>query len=1479
MGARLEFRILGPLEVRRDGVVVDVGGPRQRALLALLLCSANHVVSRDRLIDELLADQPTRSPERTLRVQVSRLRKALADGEAEPRLISRPPGYVLRVEEGELDLERFERLSRDGRAAFEGEDPARAAALLCEAEGLWRGRPLADLEFEPFARFEVQRLEELRLLAVEDRIDAELALGRHAGLCAELATLTSEYPLRERLRGQLMLALYRSDRQADALAVYRQASEMMREELGLDPSRTLRELERSILEQSASLEPGRRAALATHEAFATICPFKGLDFFDRADAEYFCGRGPLVTELLGRAAQSGLVGIVGPSGIGKSSLLRAGVLAALSRDELPGSASWRQVLLRPGERPQSQLTHALGGERIDTALDGLAPGERLVIAIDQLEELFTSCESQDERGAFLEQLSAAATDIRQRALLVVALRGDFYVRFVAFPKFAALLSRRHVLVGPMDRAELADAIEQPGARVGLEIERSLVDALVSDAVGQSGGLPLLSAMLVELWNARDGHTLRYQSYQASGGMQAAVARLAETAYLELDKPQQQVARAVLMRLAGEQDGALVRRRAPVAELDRIDGANPVVAALIDARLLTLSDGRIELSHEALLHEWPRYRSWLDEDRAGRRVHAHLTAAAAEWETQGREPSELYRGARLAAALEWCALHTDRLNSLERAFLDCGRVEAERESRRQRARNRRLRGLLVGVGALLIVAVVAGAIALIKQRAAGNEARAALARQLGAEAVNEPRLDLAMLLAREAVKLDRSQETDGTLLATLQRSPSVIGTLSLPVTLAPQLAISPDGRTLTVSHSLINLYGFRFGPTLGAVSFYDVRTRALLRPPLPDFFGAGPPVYSSDGSLLAYATAEAPPSIVVRDARTLARLATLMFDPVQIARLTPDVAHAGILISPDGRTVYCAYRVFDLDHTQFAARAEATYLARWSLPSGRLLSTMRIDPGAVLALRLVAAGRRLLVVDARSVTVFDASSLRRESSAAIDPAPMAPTAAAISPDGRVIAVGSQAGQVSFVDASTGRARSGAGTHGSAVTAVAYAPDERAVVSIGSDNRVIIWNPTTARTAAVLTAPAEQVQAVAFSPNASTLYTSSPGGLLLEWDLAGRRSFGRRLALGPASSAGGAISPPAPPLALSPDGARFAVRLASSTVGLFSARTFQQLASFTIAPRGAAITALAWSPTAGELAVGGHSGLVQLWRVDGTPRLLRSLAGLRATGGLPDAIQAVAFSPDGRVVAATDSSETLQAPGGTLVHFGNRLLLLATWAVANGRPLTAPRDLGPGAARYVGALAFSPNGRLLAVSVPDSAGNTPSPTDLILDPTTFKIRRSLRPLGDDDTVSLAFASDGVLATGTAGGIVQLWNPTSGQQLAGPVAVAAGPVTGIAFDPGGERLATTGGQDGRVRLWFASTLDQVGTALNVDQRAGSSAVFNPEDNSLIAVDDRGNAFTWPTSLAAWEQRACAIAGRNLTRQEWRRLLPGRNYAKVCP
>ncbi len=244
----MDFRILGPLEVADGDSLVALTGAKQRALLAALLLRANEVVSADRLIDDLWGEQTPDSGRTALQMRISQLRKAL--GPAGAVLITRPPGYILKLESGQLDLHRFERLVEEADAA----DPAVAAGKLREALALWRGPPLADLSYESFAQAAIARLEELRLGALEKRIEADLALGRHADLVAELDAFATEHSLRERVRAQLMLALYRCGRQADALTVYQAARRTLTEELGIEPSPPLRELEQSILRQDPSLE-------------------------------------------------------------------------------------------------------------------------------------------------------------------------------------------------------------------------------------------------------------------------------------------------------------------------------------------------------------------------------------------------------------------------------------------------------------------------------------------------------------------------------------------------------------------------------------------------------------------------------------------------------------------------------------------------------------------------------------------------------------------------------------------------------------------------------------------------------------------------------------------------------------------------------------------------------------------------------------------------------------------------------------------------------------------------------------------------------------------------------------------------------------------------------------------------------------------------------------------------------------------------
>ena len=253
----MEFQILGPLDVRGDAAPVALGAAKQRALLAILLVHANEVVATDRLIDELWPEPP-KTAANALQVNIGKLRKALDPGRAPGSpgelLVTRAPGYILRVEPDELDADRFERLLSEGRRARQADDPETVAATLRRGLDLWRGPALVDFAYDPFAQAEIARLEELRLDAIEERIEADLDLGGAGELVGELEPVIRDNPLRERLRGQLMLALYRSGRQADALDVYRQTSQILRDELGLAPSRGLQQLQTAILRQEPTLD-------------------------------------------------------------------------------------------------------------------------------------------------------------------------------------------------------------------------------------------------------------------------------------------------------------------------------------------------------------------------------------------------------------------------------------------------------------------------------------------------------------------------------------------------------------------------------------------------------------------------------------------------------------------------------------------------------------------------------------------------------------------------------------------------------------------------------------------------------------------------------------------------------------------------------------------------------------------------------------------------------------------------------------------------------------------------------------------------------------------------------------------------------------------------------------------------------------------------------------------------------------------------
>ena len=1401
--SRLEFSILGPLALRVDGTPIPVGGPKQRALLALLLLSANRVVPRGRLIEELFPEQSVNSADHALRNHVSRLRKLLAPAAGgEPRLVARAPGYLLRVEPGELDLEHFERLAAGGRESLAAGEAGAAAESLRAAERLWQGRPLADLDLESFVRLEVERLEELRLAAVEERIDAELSLGRQLALVPELEALGAEHPYRERFRAQLMLALYRCGRQAEGLEVYRQTRSLLSDELGLEPGLELQELERAILVH----DPALSVAAEEHRTSATplndVCPFKGLAPFEAADAELFFGRERLVDELLARLAEVQLLALVGPSGSGKTSLLRAGLLPAL-----PGEC----VLLRPSVHPASE---------IPAALERVAPGAQLVLAVDQLEELFAAVVPEEKRRSFVDALVDAAWDPERRAVILIGLRADFFGHLAPYVELADLVGPNHVLLGPMTVGELRRAVEGPAEQTGLLVEPALVDALVDDVAGEPGGLPLLSTALLDLWLDRDEGSLTFAAYERTGGVRGAVGRHAEAAFQSLAGDEREVARRILLRLVDGGDGeALTRRRVPRAELDVDDDPRVahVLATLVERRLLVADDGTVELVHEALLERWPRLADWLEEDAQGRSLHRHLTQAATEWDAAGRDPGELYRGARLAAGLGWAeaAGEDAGLNRLERAFLEESRAAFARS-------NRRLRVLLAVAVLLLVAALVAGAVAIVARGSATRQATAATAQRLGAQALVEPTLDRSLLLAREGINLDDSAATRSNLLAALLRSPAALAVLHGGGSRIIDDALARDGRTLAVRGDD------------GSVTFFDTRTLRTLGPPFRapgqiSYFGAvvrpkRAMAFSPDGRTLAVGDSDGShATLALVDARTH-RLR--VSNTVPAHAVTADVAFA-----PDGRTVVTGEAVSG----RFLPAAEV--LVRRSTKDGHAIARSKAIPDGRL-IGFTHGGRFLFETSEKTSYLLDARTFSRVRTFS------ASGAAALSPNGNEAALGGDDGSVSLLDLRTGTIRPVARRAASPVTALAFGPDRGTLATASDDGSVDIWDVPTRTLRETFAGHSGAAFGLLVSRDGATLYSGSADGRMIVWDVRGERRLGRPFRFAPTPDAGEGTHTPPPngansSVAMSPDGRFFATTPARNRVTIWRMRDLRVVAELR-GPCGD-VASLAYSHDGRLFAAVGSTRRAVVWDI--ATRKVVKLIGPKVPSDLLD----VGFSPDDTLLATIDDSGQLRV-----------------YDYKSGRTVARIRVKGS-----LQALAFSADGTRLA------AGG------LSGDVAIWNVaRKSLeRTIHDPNLVqSLQFAPDGKeIATGELNGNVEFWDPATGRRLGRTLGGQNGDVIGVVFNPSGTELLTTS-TDGKLRLWDLASGKLVGAPLP-GADTGGWGTFTPDGKQVIAAFWSGTGVAWNVDPAAWKAQACRIAHRNLTHAEWNDFLPGRRYRRVCP
>jgi WD40 repeat protein len=1299
---------------------------------------------------------------------------------------------------------------------------------------MWRGAAYQGFRYTGFGAAEGERLDELRRTATEDLIDSRLAGADPSQLVPELEAMVREEPLRERRWGQLMVALYRARRQAEALHAYARARGVLVGELGIEPGAELQRLQSAILSHDPELERGRPARAEPMRP-TDVCPYKGLARFETVDADFFFGREQVVAEAVGHLVEGRFLALVGPSGGGKSSVLRAGLIHALGSGALPGSDRWACSVIRPGDRPLDALAHALDEKR-----------EHSMLAVDQFEEVFTACSDVAERTAFLDAITAAAVAPDGATTIVIAMRADFYGRCVEHRGLASLLASSQILVGPMDREELRRAIELPSQRAGLTVEGELVDSLVSDTIGQPGGLPLLSTALLELWTHRRDRTLRLDEYLHAGGVEGAVSRLAEEAFGRLDGDEQAAAKRILLRLAAPGEGAeVVRRRAPLTEfdLDRHAGASRAMAVLTDARLVTVAEGTAEVAHEALLREWPRLRTWLEDDAEGRKLHRHITGSSHMWDEGGRDAADLYRGARLTAAWEWAEPREADLNDLEREFLGASRSESEGETARTRRTNRRLRGLLAGVAGLLALSLVVGNLALSQR----NQARDALAIADAGRLASRSRVEqdpvLALLLAREAVNLDDSAEARSALFATLERSPAITDRIYGPSGASPAgdetqwIAMSPDGRTLAIGDA---------SPT---VEFFD----AVRRVPLGAIdigSGTGRGTFSPDGRTLVMATSNN--EIVSVDVATRTQRGHV---PTQ-----GDVD--AITFAPDGTRLLTAEVLVD---GEFLIPRDPVTLE----PSAPTVPTARgadqVAPLASFAMAFSPDGSLVTTRPGRGLTVLRNADLKP-----VRRFPVGGNEIAISPNGRVAAIVENRGEgtdhtetrVAFLNVRTGASHVRSIKHGGQASTqfetlgVEFSPDGRSVITAGNDSRLVIWDVATASIRQSLGGIGDvPLRGPVIAPDGTAAFTTDRNRDVVLWDLSGRYRLERPFTAGSGF-------PLWPFFAMSPNGQWIAVASVSDpqfgtsgTIALIDTSSLRVVRR--IVYRGSSPMGLAFSPDSSTLAVGsegspGHH--VRLWDVTSGRPDTSDLPGIDGTQ-----VWTLAFSPDGDTLAGGGPARERGGGGRAYV-----------WDLSDGGRLEGHVD----APQPMIQLAYTPDGSLLTAVTGESEG-----ADLMTwDARSLASVLSV-PVDNVGAYSSDISNDGrTIVTGGQAG-PRLWDIATGNPVGPALTGLDGLADTVDMSSDGRTVLGADGS-GNVLLWDVATGTILGDPLPGPGPGDKwlAAYFVPDGGRIVVVSETGSGWIWDVDPSDWKSRACQIAGRSLTRQEWQKFLPDRPYHATC-
>jgi WD40 repeat protein/transcriptional regulator with XRE-family HTH domain len=1226
----------------------------------------------------------------------------------------------------------------------------------------------------------------------------------------------------------------------------------------------------------------------------TGSPYRGLTAFEEQDAAFFFGREAATAQVLERMSQHlagpGLLMVSGVSGAGKSSLLRAGVLPRIRAAGLaaaPGSASWPCLVFTPTRAPLDELAlqvaplagadasavrRGLAADPAGFALtarqaalarprapvggsDGLAPerdrpspSQRLLLLVDQFEELFTQCTDEGQRRAFITALHAAATDGHgpdraPAALVVLGVRADFEARSADYPQLADAVQDRY-LVTTMTGRQLRMAITEPAKKADVGVDDDLVEVLLAEVrTGQpgtfgAGVLPLLSHALDQAWRSRAGETLTLADYERTGGIEGAVAASAQRVYDGLTAAQQAAARQVFLRLtATSGEGVDSADRATRAELT--EGKSPaeaqdvevVLEAFAAERLLTLAAGTVELSHEALLTAWPLLRdTWLADSHADRIARTRLHATADDWARHARDPSYLYSGSLLAAATDNAArvgadpARHPPLSRAERDFLHASSHTHRRTVRRRRAA---IAGLLV----LTLVAVTAGGIAVHNAATTGRQHAIALSRQLAAESLNidgTHRVTARRLAVAAWAVFPTSEAYSAitTLLAEQQQQ----GMLPADPSTVHGMAFSPNGTLLASADGD------------GTVRLWNPATSRAVGAPLHASaqWGVFGVAFSPDGTLLASADGDG--TVRLWNPATRHPVGA----PLHASgRTTARYGVRAVAFSPNGKLLASAgadgtVRLWN-PATSHPVGAPLHASAQWGVfgvafsPDGKLLASTGGD--GTVRLWNPATGQPVGKTIQTSVGPFGGHG-----------------AVAFSPDGKLLAIGSGDGTVRLWNPATGRPADPPYQTGAVygVFGVAFSSDGKLLASAGADGTVRLWNPATGQpVGAPLLAGNVYNSAlgVAFSPGGKLLASAGADGTVRLWNPATSRPVGAPLPTG-SFPVGGVEW-----IAFSHNGKLLVSADGDSPMRLWNPATGRPGKTLNASARYGAY-GVAFSPSGKLLASADGDGTVQLWN----PATGRPVGAPIHAAGSQRSVSAVAFSRDGKLLASADA-------GG----------IVRLWNPATRQPIGAPLHAS---AQFGGihVLAFSPSGKLLAVGSGDGTVRLWNPA------TRRRVGVLQTGTGPNTGVwAVAFSPDGkLLAAGCGDGTVRLWNPANGRLVATLHATTSSVygVHAVAFSPDGKLLATGEG-DGTVRAWNPATRHPVGAPIQTGSGpadALSVVAFSPDGKQLAGGSTDGTVRLWQVSLFTHTYaQLCADVGPP-TPREWNHYASGEPLPKVC-